>query len=715
MSLVASPGIAPLSQRTGEAPRRTGKATENESFENGLALLLATPPVEAAPSTPSRPAVGDVTVASPTPPNVDTTAPSGGDPVASDAQEIPAELAPDAPPASKASDAAAPSSPGPAAPSTIVGGTVDAATFGATPLSSTVPSAKAIVATTSGLATATGAPALQPSKAATLSAATVATVPSPRGTVGTAESLGPTTAGASSTIQAAAPESTPVASPSIDGDGDANRVAAETVVEPEAVLTGAFGVPAGVLLFAAAAIAVPQPSLVPSTTDFSNAPSSKALLGTAATTANANPSPDPFLQALLASRGFVLSGGATRASAPEVIAPSSSYTSPSKPIEGEGSGPLVATTPSNGRAIASPTLTPADPALTNPAKGSDASTAQSRELPPVPSASSSNDSTGVAPNEANRSNPQPTLDTLATIATIDSAAASAPSAEAHPAAGAELAPAVPTTRVSIIGRANPARTPAASGPKSDAAASTTSTTASAKADSSRPDPAAGDDSSAKSETPTDADDGEPSVFKSAADARTHAASATPSKLAADGKVEVPLAAAADAAANAVVAPKAVVPAAAAPPSAPPAAPAPIPAEVLESLQFRVERSVDSIRLVLDPPELGRVRVHVTSDGTSFTAAVQVERPEVAQALSARLPELERALSQAGLKVDHVAIASFDGGSGADSFAGAFDRTDRREHAPGHRALPGASRAGARYDRQGNSPARRGATTLDYFA
>jgi len=66
-------------------------------------------------------------------------------------------------------------------------------------------------------------------------------------------------------------------------------------------------------------------------------------------------------------------------------------------------------------------------------------------------------------------------------------------------------------------------------------------------------------------------------------------------------------------------------------------------------------------LALDPPELGRVEIHVTREGETHSVALTAERPETLALLQRDRAELDRSLAQAGLSLSGGVSFSLTGG------------------------------------------------------
>jgi flagellar hook-length control protein FliK len=70
-----------------------------------------------------------------------------------------------------------------------------------------------------------------------------------------------------------------------------------------------------------------------------------------------------------------------------------------------------------------------------------------------------------------------------------------------------------------------------------------------------------------------------------------------------------------------------------------------------------------VKLRLDPPELGTVRLRVVASGDSVTVQLVARTPEAVAALDRRLPELEHALAQNGTHLAQASVDLEDTGSG----------------------------------------------------
>jgi len=69
-----------------------------------------------------------------------------------------------------------------------------------------------------------------------------------------------------------------------------------------------------------------------------------------------------------------------------------------------------------------------------------------------------------------------------------------------------------------------------------------------------------------------------------------------------------------------------------------------------AIAARAQAGSNQFDIRLDPPELGRIDVHLNVDSNGqVTSHVTVDRPETLTLLQSQQPQLERALEQAGLK------------------------------------------------------------------
>jgi flagellar hook-length control protein FliK len=78
---------------------------------------------------------------------------------------------------------------------------------------------------------------------------------------------------------------------------------------------------------------------------------------------------------------------------------------------------------------------------------------------------------------------------------------------------------------------------------------------------------------------------------------------------------------------------------------------------------------NEFRLVLDPPDMGRLDVNVVARGDGVVLRLHAERADVAQWLRSDLPVLHRAIEKDGLQVLGVEVRSWTG----------FDAHGRSDH------------------------------------
>jgi len=113
--------------------------------------------------------------------------------------------------------------------------------------------------------------------------------------------------------------------------------------------------------------------------------------------------------------------------------------------------------------------------------------------------------------------------------------------------------------------------------------------------------------------------------------------------------------------------------ASAPPSSAPASAPPLAAEaagaanaelvdrVLRASRLVQARGISRLRLVLDPPELGEVKLDLSLRGNVVHGAFTADAPGAAEALLSRLHELKDALERRGLRVGELSVSA----AGAD--------------------------------------------------
>jgi len=114
----------------------------------------------------------------------------------------------------------------------------------------------------------------------------------------------------------------------------------------------------------------------------------------------------------------------------------------------------------------------------------------------------------------------------------------------------------------------------------------------------------------------------------------------------------------------------------------------LPATRLESIVRQVQAAFrpegTTVRLVLEPPELGAVWVEVRLAGSTLTARLEAERADTAAALAEGLPLLRHSLAVDGVRVDRFEIIAREAPASAPSPTcgdGAAEQGRERERAP----------------------------------
>lgn len=79
-----------------------------------------------------------------------------------------------------------------------------------------------------------------------------------------------------------------------------------------------------------------------------------------------------------------------------------------------------------------------------------------------------------------------------------------------------------------------------------------------------------------------------------------------------------------------------------------------------------QNGTTEFRLRLDPPDLGPVQVHLTSDGSSIRGEVVVSNDSVRGMIESQLPELRQRLEAAGVTVQQFNVSTDTGGGGRGS-------------------------------------------------
>ena len=117
-------------------------------------------------------------------------------------------------------------------------------------------------------------------------------------------------------------------------------------------------------------------------------------------------------------------------------------------------------------------------------------------------------------------------------------------------------------------------------------------------------------------------------------------------------------------------------------------PAPKASAVRDQAAYWLGRAVRVGRreatITLDPPELGRLRIHLRSEGRTVTARITAELPEVEALLREGVPEIRERLARAGLPVERLVVEAASSNRAAQRAAGAPPASDpgAREPTPG---------------------------------
>ncbi|MEJ6390118.1 flagellar hook-length control protein FliK [Gymnodinialimonas ulvae] len=110
--------------------------------------------------------------------------------------------------------------------------------------------------------------------------------------------------------------------------------------------------------------------------------------------------------------------------------------------------------------------------------------------------------------------------------------------------------------------------------------------------------------------------------------------------------------------------------------APPNAPALVAQQIAAALQDRADPG-QPLELALDPPELGRVRLHMAELAGVLTLTIHAERPETAELMRRHLDLLAQEFSDAGVDAPSVRISQ----DGAEGQSGEQNQSERSETDP----------------------------------
>jgi flagellar hook-length control protein FliK len=96
-----------------------------------------------------------------------------------------------------------------------------------------------------------------------------------------------------------------------------------------------------------------------------------------------------------------------------------------------------------------------------------------------------------------------------------------------------------------------------------------------------------------------------------------------------------------------------------------------------SLQTRGEAS--EMRMRLDPPSLGEVRVTVRVEEGRMHAQIEVSQPSVKVVLETNMPQLRQSLSDSGIEVRRIDVCTSGSSMSRESHEGNGDRQKRRDN------------------------------------
>lgn len=99
-------------------------------------------------------------------------------------------------------------------------------------------------------------------------------------------------------------------------------------------------------------------------------------------------------------------------------------------------------------------------------------------------------------------------------------------------------------------------------------------------------------------------------------------------------------------------------------------------QIVRAMRTQVRDGVSEAQIRLKPEHLGEVRIEIKVDGDRVTAVLQVERPEVRQAIESQSQSLRTGLAAQGLKLDDLQIKQGD--------SARYDRSDDEQRRSQHR-------------------------------
>lgn len=140
-----------------------------------------------------------------------------------------------------------------------------------------------------------------------------------------------------------------------------------------------------------------------------------------------------------------------------------------------------------------------------------------------------------------------------------------------------------------------------------------------------------------------------------------------------------------------------------------------PGEFAGTIESLALQGIEHAELVVNPPELGPIRISMSMDADTLSIAFASEHVETRQAIERSLPALQAALKEHGIELgDSRTSSGFDtrGGDGAPAQRQASGPSTQRIHSSGDDAGASAEAARAPAQAPGNTAQRR---LLDLFA
>jgi len=96
----------------------------------------------------------------------------------------------------------------------------------------------------------------------------------------------------------------------------------------------------------------------------------------------------------------------------------------------------------------------------------------------------------------------------------------------------------------------------------------------------------------------------------------------------------------------------------------------VQAQVVRQGQYVTSNGRSEVRLQLEPPELGRMKLEIEMKGEVLEVRIKVENPQVRDAIRSELPNLDRAFRDAQVDVGRFDVSDYGAGRGGDGAANA---------------------------------------------